>query len=102
MRIDSNTPIWQLTVADLMEILKEVQQVRPVIQQPEKRFVHGLKGIAQVFGCSRTTASEIKKSGAIDEAITQVGRTIVVDAELALQLARNRKRRRQTQRKVFY
>jgi hypothetical protein len=91
MRIDRNTPLWQLTVADLMEILKEVQQ-QPVIRQPEKRFVHGLKGIAQIFGCSRTTASEIKKSGLIDEAITQVGRTIVVDAELALQLAKSRKK----------
>jgi len=92
MRIDRNTPLWQLTVADLMETLKEIQQ-QPVIQQPEKRFVYGLKGIAQIFGCSRTTASEIKKSGLIDEAITQFGRTIVVDAELALQLVKSRKKR---------
>ena len=52
MKIDSNTPIWQLTVANLMEILKEVRQAQPVIQQPEKRFKHGLKGIAQVIKCS--------------------------------------------------
>ncbi len=91
MRIDRNTPLWQLTVADLMDILKEIQQ-QPIIQQPEKRFVHGLAGIAKLFGCSRTTASEIKRSGVIDGAITQVGRTIVVDAELALDLAKNRKR----------
>lgn len=102
MKIDINTPIWQLTVSDLMEILKEVQQAQPVIQQPEKKYVHGLEGIAELFGCSRTTASAIKASGRIDEAITQVGRTIVVDAELALQFARNRKGRRQPQRKVFY
>jgi len=94
MKIDKNTPIWQLTVAELIEVMKEALQPQTVIQQPEKRFVHGLEGIAQIFGCSRTTASEIKKSGLIDEAITQVGRTIVVDAELALQLAKSRKNKR--------
>jgi len=93
MKIDKNTPIWQLTVAELIELMKEALQPQTVIHQPEKRFVHGLKGIAQLFGCSWTTASEIKKSGAIDGAITQVGRTIVVDAELALQLAKSRKKK---------
>ena len=34
-----------------------------------------------------STANKIKKSGKIDKAITQVGRKIVVDAELALELA---------------
>jgi hypothetical protein len=93
MRIDPGTPIWQLTVADLLEILKEAQQPQPVMQQPQKKYVHGLAGIAELFGCSRTTASEIKKSGVIDGAITQVGRTIVVDMDLALQLAKNRQKR---------
>lgn len=93
MKIDGNTPIWQLTVSEFMDILKEIQQ-QPIIQQPEKRFVYGLTGIAKLFGCSRTTASEIKRSGVIDGAITQVGRTIVVDAELALDLARDKKKRR--------
>ncbi len=94
MKIDPGTPIWQLTIADLLEILKEAQQPQPVIQQPEKKYLHGLAGIAELFGCSRTTASEIKKSGVIDEAITQVGRTIVVDADLALRLARKQKKRK--------
>jgi len=94
MKIDPGTPIWQLTIADLLEILKEAQQPQPVIQQPEKKYLHGLAGIAELFGCSRTTASEIKKSLVIDEAITQVGRTIVVDADLALRLARKQKKRK--------
>ena len=93
MRIDRNTPLWQLTVGEFLEVQKEALMPQTVIQQPEKKFVHGLEGIAQIFGCSRTTASEIKKSGLIDEAITQVGRTIVVDAELALQLAKSSKKK---------
>ena len=36
---------------------------------------------------SLPTANRIKKSGKIDKAITQIGRKIIVDAELALELA---------------
>ena len=44
-------------------------------------------GLAKLFGCSLPTANRIKKSGKIDRAITQIGRKIIVDAELALELA---------------
>ncbi len=53
----------------------------------EKRYVYGIAGLCEIFGCSKPTAIRIKKSGRIDKAITQVGRKIVIDAELALQLA---------------
>lgn len=53
----------------------------------EKRYVYGIAGICEIFGCSKPTAIRIKKGGRIDKAITQVGRKIVIDAELALQLA---------------
>ena len=52
----------------------------------EKRYVYGISGIAEIFGCSIPTASRIKRSGIIDDAITQVGRKIVVDADKALML----------------
>lgn len=57
----------------------------------KKKFVYGLKGIAELFGCSKSTAFNIKRSGRIDEAISQIGNTIVVDAEKALALARTNK-----------
>ena len=47
----------------------------------------GILGIAKLFGCSLPTANRIKKSGKIDKAITQIGRKIIVDVELALELA---------------
>ena len=53
----------------------------------ERRYVYGLAGIARLFGCSLPTANRIKQSGKIDRAITQVGRKIIVDADLALELA---------------
>lgn len=58
----------------------------------QKRFVYGLKGIADLFGCSIPTAQRIKNSGAIDKAITQMGRKIIVDADCALELAGKKSR----------
>ena len=57
----------------------------PVVQ---KRTFYGIEGIAQVFGCSVPTANRIKRSGIIDAAITQIGRKIIVDADMALALAK--------------
>lgn len=86
-----NTPIWQLTVGEFLELQqrvmeKEVGEQHHSVKRPEKELVYGLKGIAKLLGCSTTTAQTIKNSGVIDKAITQVGRKIVTDAELALKL----------------
>ena len=51
------------------------------------RYAYGIPGIAEIFGCSIPTAHRIKKSGKINKAITQIGRKIIVDVELALELA---------------
>ena len=85
--IDPNTRIIDLTVADLMEIIgKEATVTTDNSQMTERRLVYGIAGIAQIFNCSMTTANRIKQSGKIDKAITQYGRKIVVDANLALEL----------------
>lgn len=52
----------------------------------KKHYVYGLQGLCDLFGCSKATASRIKKSGVIDAAISQAGKMIVVDADLALDL----------------
>jgi len=57
----------------------------------KKHYVYGIQGICDLFGCSPATAARIKKSGAIDAAISQVGNTIVVDADLALDLLKAKK-----------
>ena len=64
-----------------------------LLTQPkqEEHNVYGIAGIAQIFGCSIPTASRIKKSGIINDAITQVGRKIVVNADKALELASKHK-----------
>lgn len=67
----------------------EAQPSQPAYEADtsHRRYVYGIAGIAMLFGCSMPTANRIKKSGKISRAITQIGRKIIVDAELALELA---------------
>lgn len=88
-------PLFSLTVGEFLELQKRMEQ--PAVQdftKQEKKYVYGIEGLAAIYGCSRKTAQRIKSSGKIDKAITQVGRTIVIDAELAIknmQLSNRRK-----------
>ena len=85
-------PLWQFTGKDHEYMLKHIlmESFTSVDAEPssQKRYVQGYQGIASLFGCSKSTAQRIKKSGIIDEAITQVNRKILVDADLALQLVK--------------
>lgn len=83
-------PLWQLTGKEFLQLQKVEKPHEEELPQKEKqgkRYVYGIAGIANLFGCSIPTANRIKKSGKIDKAITQIGRKIIVDAELALELA---------------
>lgn len=76
--INPQTPIWKLTVEEFLEISKKIIS--------ESKYEYGLKGLAKIFGCSVSKASEIKSSGILDGAIIQNGNIIIVDKEKALQL----------------
>lgn len=86
-------PIWQMTGREFLYLQESVSSKEKRLQDLEeqaittKKYVYGLAGIAKLFGCSIPTANRIKQSGKIDRAITQIGRKIIVDAELALELA---------------
>lgn len=86
----------QMTVEEYLE-MKSRQEVKEAPMKP-KNLVYGLDGIKQLFDCSTTTAWRIKNSEWIRPAISQVGRKIVVDADLALELA-NENTQRVTYRK---
>ncbi|MDO5609110.1 MAG: DUF3853 family protein [Capnocytophaga sp.] len=87
-----NIPISELSVGELVDILKETSasEKKEIIHKEEKRYAYGLKGLGNVLGCSRTRASEIKQSGILDEAISQFGRKIIVDVDLAVKLFKQR------------
>ena len=88
--MNQDTRIIDLTVAQLKEVIdKAVEESLSRRSQPADntpRFVHGIKGIAEIFGVSERQARYIKSSGAISKAIKQQGRTIITDADLAIQL----------------
>ena len=85
-------PVWQMTGEELLFLAQHGKmsmngETTKTSSEEEKRYVYGLAGIARLFGCSLPTANRIKQSGKINRAITQVGRKIIVDVDLALELA---------------
>lgn len=92
------TPVCMMTgeqFAFLMSNLSLLTDKSKNSQEPKakpKNLVHGIKGIADIFGCSIPTANRIKRSGIIDDAISQHNRTIVVDADMALRLVAEAKK----------
>lgn len=83
-------PIAMMTGEELTFLLNSSMEAKANEQTPvvQKRTFYGIEEIAQVFGCSVPTANRIKRSGIIDAAITQIGRKIIVDADMALALAK--------------
>ncbi len=88
-KVSTTTPIGDLTVGELIDLLENGRKSRLLEPRPEVRasFVYGIAGIAELFNCSKPAAGRLKRSGRIDAAITQVGQTIIVDARRALELA---------------
>lgn len=84
--INLNTPLSFLTVGDFMELLTGVEkQATKVEVQDVKKYVYGLAGIRKLFNVSHATAFRYKET-VIKDAVSQNGRKIIVDADLALEL----------------
>lgn len=81
-----NKPLWMLTVGEFLKLMNQATTPIEKNVPKEKKLAYGIAGIAQLFNCSMTTANRIKASGKIDEAISQHGRIIVIDTDLALEL----------------
>ena len=75
--------------AQLLDTIKKaVNESSQSSSTNKKTYVYGINGLAAILGCSRPTAQRIKSSGKLDGAISQTGRTIVVDVDKALELIR--------------
>ena len=82
-------PLWQMTGEEFLFLQNQSidEPIEPAEVKTPPKVVYGIAGIAKLFNCSTPTANRIKKSKIIDKAITQVGRKIIVDADLAVELA---------------
>lgn len=84
-------PVAMMTGEELYYLLENSRSTQPKEPTPialAKKMFYGMQGIAEIFGCSVATANRIKKSGVIDDAITQIGRKIIIDGEKALALVK--------------
>jgi hypothetical protein len=91
MEITDQTPVAGLTVKQLKEILRgeEIYEINEIPGYHQtKRYVYGLTGICQLFGVSHPTAQKYK-DGILSDAVSQRGRIIVTDVDLAMELFKN-------------
>lgn len=97
--ITDSTPLVSMTLGEFWEQFElrfgkhqHVSQEEEV-HHPTGRLVYGLKGIEDLFNCSHKTA-QFYKDHVINEAVSQNGRKIIVDADLALKLFDERRKKR--------
>ena len=81
--------IGEMSAVEFIQLIKVAndEKIEDSHESDEDKYVYGIAGIAELFHCSMPTANRIKKSGRIKKAITQIGRKIVVDKKMALELA---------------
>lgn len=84
-------PLWQYTGEQLLELLdsrnaKDNVESESTAAAAKRWLVYGIEGLCELLQCSKATAHRIKNSGIIKDAITQTGRKIIIDAQLALEL----------------
>lgn len=85
MVITDETPLAMLNVGHLRGIILDVNSTHHGVSAAPKHYVYGLKGICDLFSCGLSRAQELKRT-VIADAVSQNGRTIVTDADLALEL----------------
>lgn len=79
--MSDNTYICDLTVGELKDLIRMT-----IAETPRRRMVRGIEGIAEALQVSIAQAKRIKASGVLDKAITQSGRVILTDADMAVSL----------------
>ncbi len=90
---DNETRVIDLTLGELLEAIEDRigNAQKEEDAQEGRHFVYGLKGLAGLLGCSKTTAARIKASGQYDEAITQIGALLIIDGDKVLEIAKREK-----------
>lgn len=80
-------PFARMVAEELVNMQNPVEEQHGDIKQ-----YRGLKGIMEIFRCGRKKAIELKNSGLIDGAITNISSKIfLVDEQKALEAVKNKK-----------
>lgn len=87
--MDANTHINDLTVDQLQQLIRETVaaalSARSHAPHSARATLRGNRALADFLGCSESTVRRYKAAGVFSKACAQRGRTIVYDAEKALQ-----------------
>ena len=85
---DLNTPLWQLTVGEFLSLQNTIvaEPKTTVAQYDANKYVFGIDGIAKLLGCSATMVHEYRKDGWIEPAVSQRGKKIICNKQVALDL----------------
>lgn len=91
-------PLFSCTLGEFIEAISErfgmMAEVNDANAPAKKNLVYGIAGLSNLLGCSTSTAVRIKKSGILNPAIHQIGKVIVIDADLVLELMKITKKNR--------
>lgn len=83
-----------LTAGELARVLAfELEEKRKVENESPSYTHKGVKGIMDIFQCSKSKAMGIRASGIIDDACIQNGNSFLIDRNMALQLMRDKSKR---------
>lgn len=90
--------VGEIPIGEFWELYEQRYGVQPLSSQDNVarshgRLVFGLNGIRGLFNCSHKQA-QYYKDHVIQEAVSQNGRKIVVDADLALELFNERRKKK--------
>ena len=82
--------IYSITASDLDKVInvaieKALKASRQIERESLPTYVHGLQGIADLFGVSKVTAQKYKNTWLAD-AVKQNGKTLLTNTEMALKL----------------
>lgn len=92
--IDKDTPVWQLTLGELIYSIKESlpsqysssDNIPSEDKIDNKDHITGLKNLAKFLGISYSHTWRLKKKGVFDKAITQRDRTIFINKQKIMEL----------------
>lgn len=80
-----------LTAEELAKVLaSELTETQKEIKNSPSYSLKGIKGIMEIFQCSKSKAIGIRASGVIDNACIQNGNSFLIDRNLALLLMRDK------------
>lgn len=79
-----------LTAGELAKVLASELGVQKTSEESPSYSYKGIRGIMDIFQCSKSKAMGIRASGIIDDACIQNGNSFLIDRALALALMKEK------------